>query len=66
MSYSNTDTGDKPSDPYSAKAKDDVPLKEKLEELTGFVKNCKFGMMTTRIGETGQMTSRAMALAATV
>ena len=66
MSFSNTSTGDAPADPYTTKSKDDIPLKEKLSEFTNFVETCKFGMMTTRIGETGQLTSRAMALAATV
>ena len=59
-------TSDKPADPYTTKAKEDVPLKEKVEEFTTFIKTCKFGMMTTRVKETQQMTSRAMALAATV
>jgi hypothetical protein len=59
-------TESKPSDPYTAKAKDEVPLKEKVEEFTTFIKTCKFGMMTTRVAESGQLTSRAMALAATV
>ena len=66
MSYSNASTGDKPSDPYTAKAKDDNPIDEKVTELIDFIKTCKFAMMTTRIGSTGLMTSRAMALAATV
>ena len=66
MSFSNTSTGDAPADPYTAKAKDEVPLKEKISDFTNFISSCKFAMMTTRIGETGQMTSRAMALAATV
>ena len=61
-----TSSGSKPADPYTAKTKDDIPLSEKVSEFTNFIKTCKFGMMTTRIGDTGQMTSRAMALAATV
>ncbi|KAI4156133.1 MAG: hypothetical protein LQ340_000504 [Diploschistes diacapsis] len=65
MSFSNTSTGDAPADPYTAKSKDDIPLKEKVSEFTNFASSCKFGMMTTRVGETGQLTSRAMALAAT-
>ena len=66
MSYSNTSTGDKPADPYTAKQKDDVPVDEKVRELAEFMKTCKFAMMTTRVGSTGLLTSRAMALAATV
>ena len=66
MSYSNADTGNKPADPYTAKAKDDSPLPEKVEAFTKFIKSCKFAMMTTRTEKTGMLTSRAMALAATV
>lgn len=65
MSFSNTDVpGDKPADPYKATNKNEPDLKEKAEDLSNFVSQCKFGMMTTRIGSTGLLTSRCMALAA--
>ena len=66
MSFSNADTGDKPADPYKEKNYQEVPLKEKVEGLVQFITNCKFGMMTTRIADTGLLTSRCMALAAKV
>ncbi|KAL8867079.1 MAG: hypothetical protein Q9174_005892, partial [Haloplaca sp. 1 TL-2023] len=49
MSFSNADTGDKPADPYKAVNKTEPELKEKIEDLVGFIEKCKFGMMTTRI-----------------
>lgn len=67
MSFSNTQVpGDKPADPYKATNKSEPDLKEKVEDLTNFISQCKFGMMTTRIGSTGMLTSRCMALAAKV
>jgi len=61
--FSNTNTGSKPADPYKEKNADtDVSLKEKIEDLSSFVSDCKFGMMTTR-STTGQLVSRCMALA---
>lgn len=66
MSFSNADTGDKPADPYKQKNQQEVPLKEKVEGLVQFITSCKFGMMTTRIADTGMLTSRCMALAAKV
>lgn len=66
MSFSNADTGDKPADPYKEKNYQEVSLKEKVEGLVQFITNCKFGMMTTRIADTGLLTSRCMALAAKV
>jgi len=67
MSFSNTSTGDKPADPYKAANKeDDVTLKQKVEDLSEFVKSCKFGMMTTRDSSSGALVSRCMALAAQV
>ncbi|MCJ1313827.1 hypothetical protein MMC25_007507 [Agyrium rufum] len=63
-SFSNADTGSKPADPYTAKNKDETPLSTKVDDLAKFIAGCKFGMMTTRIGPTGLMTSRCMALAA--
>jgi hypothetical protein len=66
MSFSNTNTGDKPADPYREKNLDDASIKDKVEDLSEFVTACKFGMMTTRDGSTGDMISRCMALAAKV
>ncbi|KAG8629674.1 hypothetical protein KVT40_003539 [Elsinoe batatas] len=64
MSFSNTSTGDKPADPYVKKNIDPADLKEKVEDLISFVEKQKFCLMTTRIGSTGQLASRCMALAA--
>ncbi|KAI1097961.1 pyridoxamine 5'-phosphate oxidase [Jackrogersella minutella] len=62
--FSNTDTGDKPSGPYYNKNIDtDATLKEKVETLAKFVSSCKFGMMTTRDTSTGKLVSRCMAVA---
>ncbi|KAI4866554.1 pyridoxamine 5'-phosphate oxidase [Hypoxylon rubiginosum] len=62
--FSNTDTGDKPSGPYYNKNIDnDATLKEKVEGLTKFVSSCKFGMMTTRDASSGKLVSRCMAVA---
>ena len=67
MSFSNTDTGNKPADPYTAKNLDQPEsLKEKIGDLIGFVEKSKFCMMTTRIASSGLLVSRCMALAATV
>ena len=66
MSFSNTDTGNKPADPYKAKNFDEPQLKEKIEDLVSFIEACKFGMMTTRIASTGLLVSRCMALAGKV
>jgi len=66
-SFSNADVpGDKPTDPYKAANKSEPELKEKVEDLRNFVSSCKFGMMTTRIGSSGLLTSRCMAVAAKV
>jgi hypothetical protein len=37
-----------------------------VNDLSGFMKNCKFGMMTTRDSSSGHLVSRCMALAAQV
>lgn len=66
MSYSNTDTGDKTADPYKAKNLDQPSLKEKVEGLSTFISNSKFGMLTTRIEGSKLLTSRAMSVAAQV
>ncbi|KAK4943320.1 hypothetical protein LTR28_008488, partial [Elasticomyces elasticus] len=62
MSYSNTDTGSKPADPYTQKNLEEPSLKEKVEDLVAFVEKCKFCMMTTRIGSSGLLASRCMAM----
>jgi len=62
MSFSNTDTGSKPADPYTAKNKDEVPLKEKVEDLIHFADKQKFCLLTTITPE-GQVATRCMALA---
>lgn len=65
--FSNTDTGDKPSGPYYEKNVDnDVTLKEKVETLVKFVSSCKFGMMTTHDVVSGKLVSRCMAIAGKV
>ncbi|MCJ1398223.1 BLI-3 blue-light-inducible Bli-3 protein [Xylographa trunciseda] len=64
MSFSNTDTGDKPADPYKEQNKNEPSLKEKVQDLVAFMEKCKFAMMTTRIGSSGLLVSRCMALAA--
>ncbi|KAL9100893.1 MAG: hypothetical protein Q9163_003785 [Psora crenata] len=64
MSFSNADTGNKPADPYKEKNLTYPDLKTKVEDLVKFMEACKFGMMTTRIGSSGLLTSRCMALAA--
>ncbi|KAJ9640639.1 BLI-3 blue-light-inducible Bli-3 protein [Knufia peltigerae] len=53
-----------PADPYKAKNKDEPGVETKIEELNNFVQYQKFGMMTTRIAESGLLVSRCMALAA--
>jgi len=64
MSFSNADTGSKPSDPYKQKNIDDASLKDKVEDLVAFAEKSKFCMMTTRIADSGLLVSRCMALAA--
>jgi hypothetical protein len=66
MSFSNTNTGDKPADPYKEKNIDEASIKDKVEDLSEFITACKFGMMTTRDGSSGALVSRCMALAAKV
>lgn len=51
--FSNADTGSKPADPYKERNLDDASIEEKVESQSEFVSNCKFGMMTTRDGSTG-------------
>lgn len=66
MSYSNTSTGSKSADPYKDANKDSPSLREKIEDLVAFIKNSKFGMMTTRTQDRGLLSSRCMAVAAQV
>jgi hypothetical protein len=66
-SFSNANTGGKTADPATSKNIDhDVPLKQKIEDLSEFISSRKFGMMTTRDIKTGKLVSRAMALAGKV
>ncbi|KAK3353435.1 putative BLI-3 blue-light-inducible Bli-3 protein [Lasiosphaeria hispida] len=64
--FSNANTGGKPADPYKATNSDnDVTVAEKVEDLSNFIKSCKFGMMATRdSNRSGNLVSRCMALAA--
>lgn len=64
-SFSNAETGNKPADPYTSKNIQDPSLKEKVEDLQGFVDKSKFCMMTTKTQD-GLLASRCMALAARV
>lgn len=66
MSFSNTDTGNQPADPYKAKNIDEPGTKEKIEDLIQFVDKNKFCMMTTKIPQSGLLASRCMALAGKV
>lgn len=66
MSYSNTDTGSKPADPYKQENLDDSSVEEKVKDLVTFAEKCKFCMMTTRVASSGLLVSRCMALAAKV
>ncbi|KAK3670640.1 hypothetical protein LTR78_009475 [Recurvomyces mirabilis] len=63
MSFSNTDTGSKTADPYTAKNKQEPSLKEKVEDLQAFVDKTKFCLMTTQTSD-GLLASRCMAMAA--
>ena len=62
----NTTTGTHPVDPYKAQNFEDPPLPQKIEELTNFISQVKFGMLTTKQSEGDYLTSRCMALAAQV
>jgi len=65
MSFSNTDTGSKTADPYTAKNQQEPSLKEKVEDFTQFVNKTKFCLLTTKsAGADGLLVSRAMAVAA--
>ena len=65
--FSNTSTGDAPADPYKkANLDTETPIAQKIQDLDEFITSCKFGMMTTKGSETGNLVSRCMALAAKV
>lgn len=64
MSFSNTNTGDKPADPYKQANKDEPSLEEKIKDLSSFISASKFGMLTTRDAKSGKLVSRCMAVAA--
>jgi hypothetical protein len=53
-------------DRYTQKNKDEPGTEEKITALSDFVKSSKFGMMTTRIADSGLLVSRCMAVAAQV
>jgi hypothetical protein len=54
-------------DPYKAKnIEPNVQLKDKMEDLVKFIKDTKYGMLTTMASDSELLTSRAMALAGTV
>jgi len=65
--FSNANTGGKHADPFkTANLDNDVPLAQKIEDLSNFATSCKFGMMTTRdANKSGNLVSRCMALVAT-
>jgi len=53
-----------PLDPYKAKNKDEPGVETKINELNSFIQSQKYGMMTTRVADSGLLVSRCMALAA--
>jgi len=66
MSFSNANTGSKDADPYTTKNAEDPSIETKIEDLSEFISNEKFGMMTTRDGQSGALVSRCMAIAGKV
>ncbi|KAJ5872862.1 uncharacterized protein N7529_005215 [Penicillium soppii] len=60
----NTSTGNHPVDPYKSKNFEDPPLPQKIEDLTTFISQVKFGMLTTKQSDGDYLASRCMALAA--
>jgi hypothetical protein len=64
--FSNTDTGSKNADPYTAKNIEEPSLKEKVEDLQAFIDKTKFCLLTTQTADSDLLASRAMALAAKV
>lgn len=65
-SFSNTDTGNKQADPYTAKNLEEPSLQEKVEDLLAFIDKCKFCMMTAQTAKSDLLASRCMALAGKV
>ncbi|KAF1809361.1 hypothetical protein P152DRAFT_452043 [Eremomyces bilateralis CBS 781.70] len=63
MASSNTTTGNKLSDPYTAKNVDEPDLKTKVEDLAAFVESHMFCMMTTHVPNSPLLASRCMAVA---
>lgn len=62
-----TSAGTKPVDPYKAKSFEDPPLPQKVEDLAKFIKEVKYGMLTTKLSSDSELlTSRCMALAGQV
>jgi len=65
MSDSFSNTSAKHADPYKeANLDSQASLEQKVQDLSNFMTNCKFAMMTTRDAKTGNLVSRCMALAA--
>jgi len=61
-----TSSGSKPVDPYKAKNSDpEAPVENKIEDLVKFIKDIKYGMLTTKASDSDLLSSRAMALAGT-
>ncbi|KAH8680616.1 putative BLI-3 blue-light-inducible Bli-3 protein [Xylariales sp. PMI_506] len=63
-SFSNTDTGSKPADPYTAANNAEPSSEEKIGTLERFIDTTKYGMLTTRDSTSGKLVSRCMAVAA--
>lgn len=62
-----TTSGTQPLDPYKAKSLDeDIPLSQKITDLSTFITEQKFGMLTTKSSDDDLLTSRCMALAGKV
>ncbi|KAJ5391898.1 hypothetical protein N7509_007388 [Penicillium cosmopolitanum] len=59
----NTETGSHSVDPYKTQNFEDPPLIQKIEELSEFIEQVKFGMLTTKQSDGEFLTSRCMALA---
>jgi len=66
MAQTFSNTSSKHADPFKEANLDrEVPLAQKIGDLSEFISNCKFGMMTTRdANKSGNLVSRCMALVA--
>jgi hypothetical protein len=65
MAHQSNPTQGKHTDPYKdANVDTGVSLEQKIRDLSTFMTNCKFAMMTTRDAASGNLVSRCMALAA--